>query len=409
MAILEKDVLVSVGVPTDKHYANLGYNIPKNERGVTPKGTKIKVRVEDLPPRSTSIKLTKVCDICGRHVTDQTLDNILKTRSSDKLDYCHLCGVKKGIKKRDRNLIDQNKDRVLSVTYPEIAKILEDPSLGMCILPKSNKKYNFVCPKCNLLIKNKVLSSIVERGLTCPRCSDGISYPEKFLTGLLSQLTIEYEYQKSFEWSEGKRYDFYVESKNLIIETHGEQHFRSCWIDLQEIQNNDDLKMQLAKNHGIVNYIVLDCSDSNLEYIKSNIEKSELNRLFVLDSIDWLKCHKYACSSLIEDVCDLWNEYRDIKTISKTTKLSDVTISSYLKKGRMLGWCDYDPIKYQSEQVKKKLSKGVVCLSIESEEIGKFSSMREASEVTGVKADGISKVCSGKRKTAGGYKWMYTL
>lgn len=106
-------------------------------------------------------------------------------------------------------------------------------------------------------------------------------------------------------------------------------------------------------------------------------------------------------------MCDLWNEYEDIKIILKATKLSDTTIVSYLKKGKELGWCDYDPIKNQSEQVKKKLSKGVVCLSIEGEEIGKFLSMKEASEATGATADGISRVCSGKRKTAGGYKWMY--
>lgn len=268
LAILEKNVLVSVGVPTDKHYINLGYTIPKNERGITPRGTKIKVRVEDLPPRSTTVKLTKVCDICGRHITNQTLDNILSARNNDKLDYCHQCGIKKGNKKRDRNLIVQNRDRVLSVTYPEIAQLLEDPSLGMRILPKSNKKYNFICPNCNLLLKNKQISSVVVRGLSCPRCSDGISYPEKFITSLLSQLDIKFEYQKSFDWSEGRRYDFFVESKNIIIETHGAQHFKSFeglrWRTLQEEQDNDELKKKLAKNYGVENYVILDCSESSL-------------------------------------------------------------------------------------------------------------------------------------------------
>lgn len=39
--------------------------------------------------------------------------------------------------------------------------------------------------------------------------------------------------------------------------------------------------------------------------------------------------------------------------------------------------------------------------------INEFANIREASEYTNVDKSHISHVCSGKRKTAGGYKWMY--
>ena len=53
---------------------------------------------------------------------------------------------------------------------------------------------------------------------------------------VLKQLNIEFEYQKIFDWSKNiktnnlilngrKIYDFYLNELNIIIETHGDQHF----------------------------------------------------------------------------------------------------------------------------------------------------------------------------------------
>ena len=35
--------------------------------------------------------------------------------------------------------------------------------------------------------------------MTCRKCSDGISYPEKFLYSILEQLNIDFETQKIFD------------------------------------------------------------------------------------------------------------------------------------------------------------------------------------------------------------------
>ncbi|MEM5599205.1 hypothetical protein AAHB53_28045 [Niallia circulans] len=59
-----------------------------------------------------------------------------------------------------------------------------------------------------------------------PKCSDGFSIPEKFMFNLLDYLQVDFDYQKVFDWSLGKRYDFYIPMLNCIIETHGAQHYQ---------------------------------------------------------------------------------------------------------------------------------------------------------------------------------------
>lgn len=60
--------------------------------------------------------------------------------------------------------------------------------------------------------------------------------------------------------------------------------------------------------------------------------------------------------------------------------------------------------KHLSEETKKKISKPVMC--VETGVI--FKNLTEASEWAGLKSvTGISECCTGRRKTAGGYHWMY--
>ena len=70
-------------------------------------------------------------------------------------------------------------------------------------------------------------------------------------------------YQKMLE---GKRYlyDFYIKSSNIIIETHGSQHYEEhgfsklSGITLDQQQKRDKEKEDFAKQQGI-NYIIIDC------------------------------------------------------------------------------------------------------------------------------------------------------
>lgn len=76
-----------------------------------------------------------------------------------------------------------------------------------------------------------------------------------------------------------------------------------------------------------------------------------------------------------------------------------------------LEWCDkkYN-INYatanlrRAKSISKAKAKG--CYAIKADgTIQSFESMREAAAITGISQGGISSVCSGKRKTAGGLIW----
>ena len=62
--IIDKEIEVSVGTHNWKYYSELGYDIPRNEKGSIPRGTKIKVKFEDIYPHSHD-KVKVRCDFCG--------------------------------------------------------------------------------------------------------------------------------------------------------------------------------------------------------------------------------------------------------------------------------------------------------------------------------------------------------
>jgi hypothetical protein len=93
MGILEKEILVTLTSSNIKHYEDKNYEIPRRKdhwgNFGTPKGTKILVKVVDLPSNS-HIRLTKICDICGMKIPNQRYQDILKCIRNNK-DCCKEC------------------------------------------------------------------------------------------------------------------------------------------------------------------------------------------------------------------------------------------------------------------------------------------------------------------------------
>ena len=142
------------------------------------------------------------------------------------------------------------------------------------------KYYKYKCNICGY--EDWIKEGVFKRKLGCNVCGDGISYPEKFIEKVLIQLNVKHERQYKTNWSQNKRYDFYLPDYNAIIEVHGEQHYRYTGRgrSLKEEQENDKFKEELALKNGIKHYIVIDCRKSDSQYIKSNLFNSELNELF---------------------------------------------------------------------------------------------------------------------------------
>lgn len=342
---------------------------------------------------------------------------------------CSECGIDKGRKTKQ---IPQGNNNLLNI-YPELCNKYWDYKRNNKTpdqyYPKSNQKVYWKCNECNYCLPNKLyINNVVKCGLSCPRCSDGISYPEKLMFNILLQLNVEFKKEKLFNWSKNikhnnkklcgnKIYDFWIESKNCIIEMHGNHHYKqSKWKNkkaktLIEEQENDKLKENLAKVNNIKYYVAINCNKSDLEYIKNNILKSKLNKIFNLNEINWQEAHKKSCGSKIKEVCDLWNNNtKNLSEMRKLTGLGNWAIIDYLKKGNEIGWCQYIPGEERNKltsQLGKKNGKPIVQLTKEGKFINEYESISEASRILNIDISNISKVCNKKRNLTKNFIFMF--
>lgn len=235
----------------------------------------------------------------------------------------------------------------ISTTHPQYYDIMLNKEEAYKNTYGSHQRVDWKCPDCNHIIKNKVIKTVIRSGLSCPVCSDGKSYPEKVMHNLLLSLNINFKPQKKFNWSDGKIYDFYLPEYNLIIETHGKQHYiDNCFgsLDgdsLEQTQTNDKYKYNIAMNNGVDKYIIIDYRKSELEWIKNNILNSELSEIFDLNNIDWTDIDIKASKSNHILFLELWNQGLSVIQIIKETKSSETTIGKALKKFSKQGLCIY--------------------------------------------------------------------
>lgn len=290
--------------------------------------------------------------------------------------------------------------------------------------PKSNQKIKVICPYCG---KNKFISPnyIYRNKSICCSCSDKTSYPEKFMNSVLTQLGIDFETQltkSTFKWCGDKRYDFYIPLLNMIIETHGIQHYEESprGRSLAKEQENDKLKKQLALNNGVNTYIELDCRCSDMDFIKNSILNSKLNGVFDLSNIDWNKCEEFALKNIAKEVCDYWKTKEEWET---TTDLETIfglrreVIVRYLKRGNLLRWCTYnsDEERVKGRYKAIKIKNKQVEIFKDDISLGVFESIaeleRQSEKLFGVKlgSGAISKTCKGTYTYYKGYTFKYAL
>lgn len=291
--------------------------------------------------------------------------------------------------------------------------------------PQSNQKIKVKCPDCGNNKEVSINNIYCKKSTSC-QCKDGISYPEKFIFGLLSQLGLEFKCQYNPTWIKPKRYDFHIPEHNIIIEVHGEQHYNDnvgFKTSFKEVQENDKIKRELALNNGIKHYIELDCRCSDLNYIKRSILNSELTKLFDLSKIDWLICEEFALKNIVKEVCLMYNKKVSVKDISKKYNINIRTIRRYISKGREVGLIEkpkriYNRNKENNKSKEKKFkkiknNKNKVGIYKDDQFLGAFNSNTELEQASlnlfGVKLlnSKVSEVCTGKKSSYKGYKFKY--
>lgn len=290
---------------------------------------------------------------------------IIATGNSLRSGNTKSCGCysKEKLKKRNDDYIQE---RNLWETRPDIAKMLLNEEDGYKYCSGSHQKVDWICPGCKSVIHNKKINTAVRYGLSCPKCSDGISYPNKFIYNIINQIKtiyqnkhidFDFKTEATFEWADDKFYDMYIEfnNKKIIVEMHGIQHYKETHRKgartLKEEQDNDKLKHKLALKNGIDHYITIDCRESNIDFIKRNILNSGLLELLNISEIDidWLECDRFSTHSRVIEACKLWNdEIRSCSKIAEIMGLSETTIYKYIKKGKAIGLVDKNDEAIQS-------------------------------------------------------------
>lgn len=346
------------------------------------------------------------------YICECICDGNIEEKLETKLDVGHGCCVCTS-KKVVKNI------NSIWKTHNHLVKYFEDENVSYTHSYNSNKKANLKCPDCGEIV-NMRICDFVRRGLSCKRCSDRISMPNKFIYSLLTELNVDFVTELSkttFEWCGKYRYDFYLPKHNTIIEADGGWHTKNNNMSgktaLESI-TTDLIKDGLALSNGV--YVIrIDCDYKNnniFEYMINSIKNSYLSKMFSLESIDINKCIEMACSNNIKKACNFYNEGLLIQEIYTKMKLSYSTILSYLHTGKKLGWCDYTPQKYRLERLNMIGTKSVnwkdfvLKIDMKSMEIVKtFETSTQARKEKGF--TGVGNVLLNKQEHIQGYIFMY--
>lgn len=285
----------------------------------------------------------------------------------------------------------------------------------------STKKIKHICPYCG---KQQTIARPIYQLYSnmpkCEFCGRGRSYPERLVTSLLNSLNIEFIAQltsTTYRWCDNKRYDFYIPSLNMIIETHGEQHYKDTnRTKLNEVANNDKEKEILALNNGIIHYIVLDCRHSDFDFIRQNIISSDLIKLLNSD-IEWDIVRKMTNDTLTIQMWEYWNSLSEPISITKFAEKFEVSrqvAKDVLQEGFAQNKLQFSMddilnknIKERNERAKGIANKAKVAIYKDGLLLGEFESMheleRKSEELYGTKliTSKISLVCDKDKKYKG--------
>lgn len=238
----------------------------------------------------------------------------------------------------------------------------------------SSKKVDYICPNCGK-IHNMSIQNLYKRKYIPCICSDGMSFPNKFMYAFLNQLDINFEIEKKFDWSNNRVYDDYIIFNNIkiIVEMHGAQHYDKALLKskrrfrtVEEEQNNDIYKKNLAIMNGIDYYFEIDAKKSTKEYLRDNIISSGLLHVLNIepDDVDWDICLEFALSSFVKTICGYKNKNPNISIseIAKLYKLNRCTVYNYIKFGNELGWCNYK-VNDDRKLPNRKNQKPIFCIT----------------------------------------------
>lgn len=260
------------------------------------------------------------CSDCGYEW--QMLWRKIYEKSNKK--YCPCCS---GKVVSDKNSIENNRSDLIK--YFKNKEDVKKYSIW------SHVSVDTICDICGNEKITKVMD-LTRNPYSCNICGDGVSKPEKFMSSILKQLGFNYEHQKRFSWLNNRNYDFYIEELNLVVETHGGQHYYDCGFSktLEEQQIIDEEKKSMAIKNGL-NFVDINCSKSEKTYMKKNIIKS-MKKYIDFSNVDFDLAYIYCNTTYTKTIADLYNEGLDFEEIKRQITLSDSLIQLYFTRAKNL-------------------------------------------------------------------------
>lgn len=303
----------------------------------------------------------------------------------------------------------------LNTVRPDLTMFLVNIKDGEKVTEHSSLRIDTQCPICGKQ-KNMTVSQFsrinIDRKYPCNCYSNSMSFPELYMNNVLTQLNIKFYTEKRFDWAKQYYYDFYIEDKNIIIETHGIQHYDgngfslfSNGVTVEQQKEIDLQKEQIAKNNGM-NYIIIDCRKSDCNWIKNSILSSELSKIYDLSKIDWNNCGRSI--NIINSIGEKWNDGLSIQELMNYFDKDRGTILKYLKIASFSGLCDYNEQESrrrgENKKDRNKNCKKAYCVEDDKviENIAQYARDNHFSHSK------IYDCCKGKKQTYKGkhYIWL---
>ena len=310
----------------------------------------------------------------------------------------------------------------INTTHPHIGKMLKNYEEGYNYTIGTCTNLAFVCPHCkSVIVKNPY--KLLNGEASYQYCRDTISFGEKLIREILKERNIDYAHDVRTEWSGTKRYDFYISSLNMIIETHGSQHYRveGSWNKteesyLQQVEN-DKYKEELALRNSIEHYVVLDTSIGDIDYVLSQIITNPfLNSILKVEELNKEELYIKIAKPLMLEAVEIWErmeregENPTSSMIAKEIGKSRAWVKDTLKKASELGLCSYtlDIAEERRKEVcRKKNSRKIIATNRVTGEVIEFSSIKGASKKLGYCHGSIANALTGRSSYSGDYYWKY--
>jgi very-short-patch-repair endonuclease/DNA-directed RNA polymerase subunit L len=157
------------------------------------------------------------------------------------------------------------------------------------VLKSSNKKYWFKCNDCDHTFCSSLNN--ITNGVWCPLCKNKT---EKLVYQTLLSNGYEAIHQAKFEWCKSKEngkylpFDICIETKKIIIEIDGPQHFMqvSNWASHDKNRNADTYKTKCAEENSykVIRIVQEDILNKNFDWyetLRSHIEELEREHCFI--------------------------------------------------------------------------------------------------------------------------------